>query len=240
MVMMGGGAPMFGGRGSPGNPGGGLPFAGIPSELQDGVDRLLTTEPEHPEPTVTFTYGKANDGGQKLSLRSLLLEHWQLGLWAVALVGIVSVFNQAGPTLIGIGINRGLGPHKDFTVIVVVSVVYLICVAITAAAQRFMTEVTGRLAAWVMNDLRVKIFTHLQRLSLDFYTEEKAGVIMSRMTSDIENLQQLLQDGLAQFAVQGLTMIVITCIMLTLNVELALITILLVIPALTVMSLWFR
>ena len=76
-----------------------------------------------------------------------------------------------------------------------------------------MTEVTGRLAAWVMNDLRVKVFTHLQRLSLDFYTEEKAGVIMSRMTSDIENLQQLLQDGLAQFAVQGLTMIVITCIM---------------------------
>jgi ATP-binding cassette, subfamily B, bacterial len=240
MVMMGGGAPMFGGRGSPGNPGGGLPFAGIPSELQDGVDQLLAIEPEHPKPTVTFTYGKAGDGAQKLSLRSLLLEHWQLGLWAVLLVGIVSVFNQAGPTLIGIGINRGLGPHKDFTVIVVVSVVYLICVAITATAQRFMTEVTGRLAAWVMNDLRVKIFTHLQRLSLDFYTEEKAGVIMSRMTSDIENLQQLLQDGLAQFAVQGLTMIVITCIMLTLNVELALITILLVIPALTVLSLWFR
>ena len=91
-----------------------------------------------------------------------------------------------------------------------------------------------------MNDLRVKVFTHLQRLSLDFYTEEKAGVIMSRMTSDIENLQQLLQDGLAQFAVQGLTMIVITCILLALNVELALITILLVIPALTIMSLWFR
>ena len=41
MVMMGGGGAMFGGRGSPGNPGGGLPFAGIPSELQDGVDRLL-------------------------------------------------------------------------------------------------------------------------------------------------------------------------------------------------------
>ena len=173
MVMMGGGAPMFGGRGSPGNPGGGLPFAGIPSELQDGVDRLLTTEPEHPEPAATYTYGKAGDGAQKLSLRSLLLEHWQLGVWAVVLVAIVSVFNQAGPTLIGIGINRGLGPHKDFTVIVVVSIVYLVCVAITAAAQRFMTEVTGRLAVWVMNDLRVKVFTHLQRLSLDFYTEEK-------------------------------------------------------------------
>jgi ATP-binding cassette subfamily B protein len=243
MAMMGGGVPMFGGGTagrSPGNPGGGLPFAGIPSELQDGVDRLLANEPEHPEPTVAFSYGRAGERTEKLSLRGLLLQHWHLGLLAVALVAIISVFNQAGPTLIGIGINRGLGPHKDMGVIVVVSLVYLACVAITAVAQRFMTEVTGRLAAWVMNDLRVKVFTHLQRLSLDFYTEEKAGVIMSRMTSDIENLQQLLQDGLAQFAVQGLTMIVITCLLLALNVELALITILLVIPALTILSLWFR
>jgi ATP-binding cassette subfamily B protein len=240
-MVMGGGVPMFGAYGRPaGNPGNGLPFAGIPSELQDGVDRLLADEPEHPEPAVTFTYGRAGEPTEKLSLRGLILEHWQLGLLAAVLVAIISVFNQAGPTLIGIGINRGLGAHKDMGVIVVVSALYLLAVAITATAQRFMTEVTGRLAAWVMNDLRVKVFAHLQRLSLDFYTEEKAGVIMSRMTSDIENLQQLLQDGLAQFAVQGLTMIVITCLLLALNVELALITIVLVIPALTILTLWFR
>ena len=44
---------------------------------------------------------------------------------------------------------------------------------------------------------------------------------MTRMTSDIENLQQLLQDGLAQFAIQGLTMVVITVILFTTNVTLA-------------------
>ena len=101
-------------------------------------------------------------------------------------------------------------------------------------------QVTGRLAAWVMNDLRVKVFAHLQRLSLDFFTDEKAGVIMTRMTSDIENLQQLLQDGLAQFAIQGLTMVVITVILFTTNVRLALITVVLIVPVLTAMSLWFR
>ena len=47
-----------------------------------------------------------------------------------------------------------------------------------------------------MFELRVRVFAHLQRLSLDYYTDEKAGVIMTRMTSDIESLQQLLQDGL--------------------------------------------
>jgi ATP-binding cassette subfamily B protein len=80
----------------------------------------------------------------------------------------------------------------------------------------------------------------LQRLSLDFFTEEKAGVVMSRMTSDIENLQQLLQDGLAQFAVQGLTMLVITWFLFTTNTRLAVITIVVVIPPLTLMSIWFK
>ena len=101
-------------------------------------------------------------------------------------------------------------------------------------------QVTGRLAAWVMNDLRVKVFAHLQRLSLDFFTEEKAGVVMTRMTSDIENLQQLLQDGLSQFAIQGLTMVVITVILFTTNVRLAAITVLLIVPALVAASLWFK
>ena len=64
-MMMGGGgaAPMFGGaRGSAGNPGDGLPFAGVPSEMQAGVDLLLAEEPDHGEPDVEFTY-RAHGGG---------------------------------------------------------------------------------------------------------------------------------------------------------------------------------
>ncbi len=91
-----------------------------------------------------------------------------------------------------------------------------------------------------MNDLRVKVFTQLQRLGLDYYTQERAGVIMTRMTSDIENLQQLLQDGLAQLVGQALTMVVITAILFTFNVKLTLITLALVVPILTVSTLWFR
>ena len=90
---------------------------------------------------------------------------------------------------------------------------------------------TGRLAACVMNDLRIRVFAHIQRLSLDYFTDEKAGVIMTRMTSDIENLQQLLQDGLAQFAIQGLTMVVIAGSCSATNWKLACITVVLVVPA---------
>ncbi|HZT67750.1 MAG TPA: ABC transporter ATP-binding protein [Acidimicrobiales bacterium] len=235
-----GGAGFAGGPRSAANPGGGLPFAGIPPELQAGVDKLLTSEPDHGEPRARFSYRASAREGRRLTLRWLLFEHWHLGALAVLLVTVVSVANQAGPRLIDAGINHGMGRHKDFGAIVAAAVAYLIAIVVTAGAQHLQVRVTGRLAAWVMNDLRVKVFTHLQRLGLDFYTDEKAGVIMTRMTSDIENLQQLLQDGLAQFTVQGLTMLVIAGLLFSMNVRLALITVVLIMPALTALSLWFR
>jgi ATP-binding cassette subfamily B protein len=63
---------------------------------------------------------------------------------------------------------------------------------------------------------------------------------MSRMTSDIENLQQLIQDGISQFALQGLTMIVITVILFLTNVELAAWTVLLIVPLLVCFSIWYH
>ena len=91
-----------------------------------------------------------------------------------------------------------------------------------------------------MKSLRIKVFSHLQRQSLEFYTNEKAGVLMTRMTSDIEALSQLFQEGLVNFAVQGLTVVVITIVLLFLNLKLALITLLAVVPITVVLSEWFR
>jgi ATP-binding cassette subfamily B protein len=236
------GGPMMGpSQGSASAPGNGLPFAGIPGELQKGVDELLAEEPDHGEPSARFAHGRADEAGKHLTLRALIFRHWHLGALALALVVLVSVTNQAGPWLIQYGINHGMLPgHHSVSVVLVCGLLFIAAVIVTALAQRSQARVTGRLAARVMNDLRVRVFTHLQRLGLDFYTEEKAGVVMTRMTSDIENLQQLLQDGLAQLTVQALTMIVITAVLFTLDVKLTLITLVLVVPLLTVSSLWFR
>jgi ATP-binding cassette subfamily B protein len=231
-----GGAP--GGFGRPAAPG--LPFAGIPSELQDGVDRLLVSEPDYAEPDIVFTQNGSEDELRRLSLWRLLTKYPGMLALAGLLVVVISVAAQTGPKLTEIAINDGMYPHKDFAVVALMAALYLVFIVITSLAQRSQARVTGRLAAWVMNDLRVKIFAHLQRLSLGFFTEEKAGVVMSRMTSDIENLQQLLQDGLSQLAIQALTMVVITVILFTTNVRLAAITVLLIIPALVVASLWFK
>jgi ATP-binding cassette subfamily B protein len=231
-----GGAP--GGFGRPAAPG--LPFAGIPSELQDGVDRLLVSEPDYAEPDIVFTQNGSEDELRRLSLWRLLTKYPGMLALAGLLVVVISVAAQTGPKLTEIAINDGMYPHKDFAVVALMAALYLVFIVITSLAQRSQARVTGRLAAWVMNDLRVKIFAHLQRLSLGFFTEEKAGVVMSRMTSDIENLQQLLQDGLSQLAIQALTMVVITVILFTTNVRLAAITVFLIIPALVVASLWFK
>jgi ATP-binding cassette, subfamily B, bacterial len=250
--MFGGGGgmvgPPIGGGGPPGSPQGGLPFGGIPYELQAGVDLLLEEEPERGESDAVFTQLPTPSEKKRLSLTSLLTEYPGMLVLAGLLVALISVATQVGPSLVSYAINHGLtGPskqdpsaHYDFGVVVACALLYLVSVAVSAGAQYGQARVTGRLASWVMNDLRIKVFRHLQRLSLDFFTEEKAGVVMSRMTSDIENLQQLLQDGLAQFVIQGLTMVVITVLLFVTNVELAAITILGVLPLLIAMSIWFR
>jgi ATP-binding cassette subfamily B protein len=236
---MGGGLAGPGGFGRSAAPG--LPFAGIPSELQSGVDRLLTSEPEYPEPEILFDQNANEVELKRLTLWRLLTKYRGMLLLAGLFVVVISVASQMGPELTGYAIDHGMTKgHLDFGVVVVMAVAYLVFIAVTAMAQRFQVQVTGRLAAWVMNDLRVKVFAHLQRLSLGFFTEEKAGVVMSRMTSDIENLQQLLQDGLSQLAIQALTMIVITVILFTTNVRLAIITVVLIVPALVVASIWFK
>ena len=243
--MFGGGGgmvgPPIGGGGPPGSQQAGLPFGGIPYELQAGVDLLLAEEPERSDSDAVFTQLPTANEKKRLSLTSLLMEYPGMLALTTFLVATIAVATQVGPSLVSYAINHGLTPpHYDYAVVVACAALYFVSVAVSAGAQWGQARVTGRLASWVMNDLRIKVFRHLQRLSLDFFTEEKAGVLMSRMTSDIENLQQLLQDGLAQFAVQGLTMVVITAFLFATNVELAAITVFGVLPPLIAMSIWFR
>jgi ATP-binding cassette subfamily B protein len=235
---------IFGGGGggwSPASSNTGLPFGGIPSELQAGVDKLLADEPEHGDTHIAFSQRPSAAERSRLTFRSLLTQYPRMLVSAGVYVVLMSLAIQAGPKITEIAVDDGMLPgHRHLSVVLVCAGVYLFSVVLATLAQRSQTRVTGRLAARVMNDLRVRIFTHLQRLSLDFFTREKAGVLMSRMTSDIENLQQLLQDGLAQFALQGLTMVAIAVVLFLTNVQLALVTLLLVVPALTAMSVWFK
>ena len=69
----------------------GLPFGGIPSELQEGVDQLLADEPDHGEPQARFTPRPRPEERRPLTLRGLLTEYPRTLAWAAALIVVISV-----------------------------------------------------------------------------------------------------------------------------------------------------
>ncbi|MEU4162383.1 ABC transporter ATP-binding protein [Actinoplanes sp. NPDC026670] len=215
---------------------GNTPFAGVPPELAAGVTLLEASEPDHPDPAETFSH--APDDG-RLTLWSLLSGRPGLLVTAAFAVGVEAMLLQSGPYLVQVGIDHGI-VARDVPVLVFAAVAFLASVALTAAATAVRIRTSGRLAAYSTRDLRVRVFTQLQRLSLDHYTTEKAGVTMTRMTSDVEALQQLLQEGFAQFLIHGLTMVVVTAVLVHYDATLAAITLLLVVPPLLLLTLWFR
>jgi ATP-binding cassette subfamily B protein len=236
-----GGGGMFGGSAQVASGRAGLPFGGIPSELMDEATKLLASEPEHPKSRLHFTQRPNEKERQRLTLPKLLKVYPKWLFAGSALVIVISLTLQAGPLLTEYAIKNGMERgHRSLTVIAVCALLYLVLALASVYFQRLQVDVTGKLSSRVMHDLRIRVFTHFQRLSMDFFTDEKAGVLMSRMTSDVENLQQLIQDGVSQFALQGLTMIVITVILFLTNVALATWTVALIVPLLFVFSIWFH
>ncbi len=162
---------------------------------------------------------------------------WQLaaGLGLVVLDGLASL---AGPLLIRHGIDSGVTP-KVTGALWAASAIYLGVVLVDLFVQVGQTFVTGRTAERALWSLRVKVFAHLQRLGLDHYDREMGGRIMTRMTSDIEALTQLLQTGLVNAVVALLTCIGVGVALLVMDWRLALLA-LLVVPPLAVATSFFR
>lgn len=215
----------------------GLPFAGVPGDLQKRVEEVLADEPEHPEPDVTFTHRVVDE--RPFTLRTFLAPHAGALLAALLLVALETALMHVGPLLTQIGIDRGVVPG-DRGVLLAAALAYVGAVAVSALASWARISFTGRLGERLMYELRIRVFAHLQRQSLEFFTREKAGVLMTRMTSDIEALSTLFQEGLVNFAVQGMTLLVITIYLVVLDPLLALVTVLVVAPVTLVTTLWFR
>ncbi len=227
----------FGGGGHPGSTAGGLSFAGIPPELAEAAERLSRDEPDFADAHEPFRHEMPAD--PPLSLRSMVRPHrWAL-VGALLVVVVETLAVQAGPVLTQIGIDRGV-LRGDSRVVLLAASAYVAAVVAGTAAGAGRVAWTGRVGQRLLRELRIRVFGHLQRLSLDFFTEEKAGRIMTRMTSDIEALNQLLQEGLVTLLVQGLTLVVITGVLLFYDVRLALVTLVVVLPVMTWLSLWYR
>ncbi len=221
----------------------GLPHANVPGHLVKQVEKMLEREPTHPEPGVVFsqrgTESIAAAQSGAFTLWSFLRPHWRGLTFATLLVLIETALLNLGPLLTQIAIDDGIA-QKDRSKLVEIAIIFIAAVLISAVASYARTAFTGRLGEGLMYELRVRVFSHFQRQSLDFFTTEKAGVLMTRMTSDIESLSVLFQEGLVQFAVQFMTLAVIIAYLATLDLGLTLILVLIVVPVTVLASLWFR
>ncbi|OWY62543.1 ABC transporter ATP-binding protein, partial [cyanobacterium TDX16] len=231
------GSPMSGPSGAATSAAAGLPFAGIPSELAERAEAILEREPEHPDPQISFSQVVADR--RPFTLRTFLAGHRRALAVAFGLVVVETLTLQAGPLLTEAGIDDGIA-KGDTGVLLTVGAIYLATILLTSVATWLRISFTGRLGERLSYDLRIRVFSHLQRLSLDYFTEEKAGRLLTRMTSDIDALSQLFQDGLVNLAVQALTLVVITAALFWLDPTLAAITLVAVVPVMLAATLWFR
>jgi ATP-binding cassette subfamily B protein len=192
-------------------------------------------------PGSTWTGERASKGTRGRNLRGLLgLLRPYRGRAALTVVALVlgTAAALAPPLLARAAIDDGIQPH-DFTKLVLVVVAFMAAALLVWVMTYAQTYLVGWVGQRVLADLRIRIFKHLQTLPIGFYESRPAGVLISRITNDVEALDSLVTDSVVTLFQSGLTLIGTVGILLYLDVKLALITFC-VLPLVLGGSLWFR
>ena len=165
-------------------------------------------------------------GGRGRKLRGLidLLRpyRWRVTAMFVSLV-VATAAALAPAPLAKLAIDDGIRTH-DVGALDLIVVAFLASAVIYVIASAVQTYLVGWVGQRALQDLRVQLFSHLQQLSISFYSRNRAGVIISRLTNDVEALDQLVEDGIATLFQSGLTLIGVVVILFALDPHLALLT----------------
>lgn len=206
--------------------------------LNDGyLERILAEEPDPDVPEPSFDRRHPPRPG--FGLRSFLRPHRAAITGGVLLVGVETAAAQVTPLLTQRAIDEGI-VARDPRTVALIALIYLGAVVVRAVTLRWRLRWTGRLGNTLMTHLRVDTFTHIQRLSQSFFTNERAGRVLTRMTSDIDALTELLQDGIINMVVQGFTLVFVVGVLFWLNPTLAFVVVAVVLPTMLFLTLWFR
>jgi ATP-binding cassette, subfamily B, bacterial len=144
----------------------------------------------------------------------------------------------APPYLAGQAVDAGI-VAGDLSALDLIVAAFVAVAALYAAATFFQTYLVGWVGTRALQDLRERVFSHLQAMSIGFFTRRSPGVLISRMTNDIEALNQLVTSGVVTMFSSTLTLIGVVAILLVLDVKLALVTFL-TFPLIAVASVAFR
>jgi ABC-type multidrug transport system fused ATPase/permease subunit len=160
---------------------------------------------------------------------------------AASLIVIRSAAYLALPYLVGLGIDRGIRPggSGNLSTLYVIVAALLGALVVNALANYAFIRLTGRIGADILFDLRTQLFAHVQRLSISFYERYTSGRIISRLTSDIDALNELLATGLTSVITSVISIVAISVILLRLDVRLGMV-VLVAMPIVLALSYWFR
>lgn len=161
----------------------------------------------------------------------------RIALMFIALL-IETAAGLAPPYLAGQAIDAGIetGNLSALDLTVVAFVVAALLYAVGTYAETYLVGWVGTRA---LQDLRERLFAHIQSMSIGFFTRRSPGVLISRMTNDVEALNQLVTDGIVTMFSSTLTLVGVIVIMLVLDVQLALVTFV-TLPLLAITSVIFR
>jgi ATP-binding cassette, subfamily B, bacterial len=163
------------------------------------------------------------------TLRKLLREFRMPLFIGLVLVILDALAGLAGPVLVKSGIDNGVAQGSQ-SALFVASAIFLFVTFADLIDEVGETFVTGRTAQRVMLSLRIRIWAQLQRLGLDYYEREMAGRIMTRMTTDVDQFEALIENGLLSALVAFATFFGVGVALLILNFELGAATLSVIIP----------
>jgi ABC-type multidrug transport system fused ATPase/permease subunit len=158
-------------------------------------------------------------------------------LMFVSLV-IATAAALAPPYLAGRAIDDGI-TQQDMSALTVIVIAFVTAAVLNWGASYVQTYLINWVGQRALQDLRVEVFEHLQRLSIGFYSRNRAGVLISRLTNDVQALDQLVTEGISTLFSATLTLVGTAVILVVLDPGLALITFL-TFPVLLVASVAFR
>src|SRR5712691_8800245 len=144
----------------------------------------------------------------------------------------------APPFLAKYAVDDGIRKH-DLGLLWWIVGAFVVAGLLNWAMSYVQTYLTGWVGERLLADLRNRLFDHLQRLSLGFFERNRAGVLISRLTNDVEAIDQLVTDGVTSLVQNTLTLVGTAIILFILDWRLALAT-LLVIPFMSVATIVFR
>jgi ATP-binding cassette subfamily B protein len=207
----------------------------------DGIERWRGVAAEHTDELTETESGLLQARSRRL-LADLIRPHRRLIKYLLLVVVLANVARLSIPYLVKEGIDRGIPPIQasgDTTTLFAIVAIVLLATTVQAVTRRAFLVRSGRIGQDMLYEVRRRVFRHFQRLSPAFHDEYTSGRVISRQTSDMDAIYEMLETGFDGLVTAVLTLVGVAVLLLTLDVKLALVA-LVCFPFLLALTNWFR